>query len=323
MIRQRAQPSAGMLETMRSVGVVIVSFNTRALTEKAVQSLLENSSVSAGNVVVWDNSSSDGSAAHLQTRFPDIRVIASQENLGFAKANNAAVRLLDTEFVVLLNSDTEVLPGALEHLVAAFSECEDAGIVGGRTLFADGSLNYTSCFNRMTPWSLFCSATGLSRAFASSRVFNPEAIGNWQRDTRRRVDIVTGCWALLSRRLWDRLGGFDEKYFMYGEDNDLSLRAREMGFRPLIEPRAVIVHHGGGSIAKKEEKLVQLLTGRATIIRDHWSRLNQLVGLALLRLFVVLRLASSLAGADPRGRPAQLDMWRAIWRRRREWLRGY
>ena len=111
------------------------------------------------------------------------------------------------------------------------------GLYGGRTLWPDGTVCPGSCWGKPSLWSLFCFSTLLSTVFKGSRVFDPESLGGWQRDTVREVDIVTGCLLLAPREVWDELGGFDERFFMYGEDGDLALRA--------AASRAAAGHHPG------------------------------------------------------------------------------
>lgn len=306
------------------VTVIIVNYNTRDMTLKAIGTLLENAGDVAMRVVVWDNASHDGSADAIAARFPQVELVRSQDNLGFGLANNAVADTAETDWVLLLNSDTETQPGAIENLLSFARQHPEAGIVGGRTVFADGSLNATSCFGRMTPWSLFCSTFGLSMIFPDSALFNPEGMGGWKRDSVRQVDIVTGCLLLMKTSLWKELGGFDKRYFMYGEDNDLCLRARALGYRPMMTPDAQIVHHGGASAVQREEKMVQLLRGKASIVRDHWKGAAKPFGLALLWIWIALRVsASSLKTALSRGPDEANRTWYSIWRKRREWLQGY
>ncbi|MEE4206594.1 MAG: glycosyltransferase family 2 protein [Erythrobacter sp.] len=303
--------------------VIMVSYNTRELTLIALETLLEKAGNVSMDIVLWDNASSDGSADAVAERFPDIKLVRSAENLGFAAANNAAAAGTVSPWLLLLNPDTETHPGAVEKLLDFARAHPEAGIVGGRTVFADGSLNIASCWNKMTVWSLLCRATGLSRVFSASRMFNPEAIGGWKRDTVREVDIVVGCFLLTSRELWERLGGFRDKYFMFGEEVDLCLRAAELGYRPMITPEAQIVHHVGASYAASEERIVKVLKGQVTIIRDHWGALRAPLGIGLLLVWAGLRsLARSVARNRAR-RENGTDPWISVWNRRREWLAGY
>lgn len=304
--------------------VVMVSYNTRELTLIALDTLLRNAGDVSIDVVLWDNASSDGSADAVAQRFPEVKLVRSPDNLGFAAANNAAVAQTNTPWLLLLNPDTETHPGAVETLLDFAKANPAAGIVGGRTVFPDGSLNIASCWNKMTVWSLFCRATGLSRVLSGSRLFNPEAIGDWKRDTVREVDIVVGCFLLTSRDLWNRLGGFRTKYFMFGEEVDLCLRAAQLGYRPMITPDAQIVHHVGASYAASEERIVKVLKGRVTIIRDHWGGMRAPLGIGLLLIWAGMRsLVRSIGrtgGTNARKTP---DPWVSVWHRRREWLAGY
>ena len=304
--------------------VIIVSYNTRDMTLIALRTLFANAGDVAMDVVLWDNDSKDGSADAVAEHFPQVRLVRSSENLGFAKANNAAAAAVTTPWLLLLNPDTETHPRAIENMLAFAKAHPEAGIVGGRTVFADGSLNIASCWDKMTVWSLFCRATGMSRLFAGSRFFNPEAIGSWQRDTVRHVDIVVGCFLMVPLAVWRELGGFQDKYFMFGEEVDLCLRARKLGYRPMVTPDAVIVHHVGASYSASGERLVKVLKGRVTIIRDHWRQWEQPIGLALLLSWAgVRRLPRKLKGLLGKGRSNEEDAWDVVWRRRSEWLSGY
>ncbi len=306
--------------------VIMVSYNTRELTLIALETLLANAGNVSMDVVLWDNASADGSADAVAERFPtEVRLVRSAENLGFAAANNAAAAEARTPWLLLLNPDTETHPRAIENLLTFAKAHPEAGIVGGRTVFADGSLNIASCWNRMTIWSLFCRAAGLSRAFPNSVFLNPEAIGGWRRDTARHVDIVVGCLLMTHKAVWDELGGFHEKYFMFGEEADLCLRAGKLGYRPMITPDAQIIHHVGASYTETEQRMVKVMKGQITLIRDHWHRLAQPIGVALLLIWAGMRTALEAWQARRKtGEPLELARpWKSAWRRRQEWLAGY
>ena len=305
------------------VTVIIISFNTRDMTIKAIETLLANTDGVSLRIIVWDNASHDGSASAVAERFPDIEVIAHDENLGFPLANNLVAQRADSEWLLLLNSDTETHLGAVEKLLDFARQHPEAGIVGGRTLFGDGTLNATSCFNRSTLWSLFCQATGLARVFSGSVLFNSEGIGGWRRDTVREVDVVTGCLLLIRTELWNRLGGFNDAYFMYGDDVDLCLRARKLGYRPMMTPDATIVHHGGASAVTRGEKLIQLLRARATIVRDFWSKTSIPLGLAMLWLWIAIRHSAAQIKKALGKDSGEAEQLAKVWRARHEWLKGY
>lgn len=301
------------------VTVIVVSYNTRELTLKALETLFANSPGLAMRVVLFDNASHDGSAEAVHAQFPQVECIANPENLGFAKANNLVAETATTPYVCLLNPDTETHPGAIANLLAFAKAHPEAGIVGGRTVFPDGSLNPTSCWSKMTPWSLFCQTVGLTQKFRHSPLFNSEGMGGWKRDTVREVDIVTGCFLLCETGLWRRLGGFNLRYWMYGEDADLALRARKLGYRPMITPDAQIMHIVGASTKRHADKVCAVMRAKATLVRDHWSAPMVPVGIAQLWLWALARRI----GASLTRSAEQSDRLKQIWRQRHDWLAGF
>lgn len=305
--------------------VIVVSYNTRDLTLKCLETLYAGTHATRFRCVVLDNASEDGSADAIAAAFPQVDLIRSKENLGFARANNVVAAAARSEWLLLLNPDTEVYDGAVDRLIAFARAHPEAGITGGRTVFPDGRLNIASCWNRITPWSVFCMATGLTAALPNSRVFNPEGIGGWKRDSVREVDIVVGCFLMIPRRLWDALGGFNLKYWMYGEEADLCLRARDLGYRPMITPEAEIMHLVGASTAHiRAAKTMMVARARITLIEDHWPRIWVPLGRAMMAFWaghraLVFGLRRRLTG---KGADASAK-WAEIWGARRDWLSAY
>jgi GT2 family glycosyltransferase len=302
------------------VSILVISYNTRELTLACLQSVYDQTRELKYEVIVVDNASGDGSADAIAQRYPQARLIRSGENLGFARGNNLAAREACGEFLLLLNSDTVILDSAIDKVVAFARTRKDAGIVGGRTFFADGSLNYTSCHGRPTPWSLLCKGVGLSSVFRGSRLFDPEAIGGWERDTVREVDAVTGCFLLIRRSLWQELGGFDERFFMYGEETDLCLRAWESGNLCMICPDATLIHLGGKSERTRAEHMIKLFKAKTQLFEKHWRPGMRGFGIAMLRLWALTRLAATglLRLVQPSRLPSY-QAWHEIWSRREEW----
>lgn len=259
-----------------------------------------------------DNDSGDGTAELVARDFPQFRLLALDENLGFAAGVNRAADAAHGDYLLLLNPDTVVHAGALDALVRFARERPRHGLYGGRTLDPDGTVNPGSCWAQPSLWSLVCFATMLSTAFKGSRLFDPEAIGGWKRDSLREVGIVTGCLLLAPREVWRRLGGFDTRFFMYGEDADLGARAWAAGYRPAITPDAVITHEIGVSSASRPDKLVLLFRGKTTLLHKHWSPARRRIGLALIRVGVRIRAALARSSA-----------WPAVWAARETWLDGY
>ncbi len=295
------------------------------MTQDCLRSLAVQTSVTH-EVIVVDNASSDGSAEAIAAEFPQVRLLAESTNHGFAKANNLAAVEAGGRYLLLLNPDTVVLDHAVDRLVQFAERTPSAKIWGGRTLFADGSLNPASCWRRMTAWSAWCRATGLDMAFSTSAVLNGEAYGGWDRGDEREVDIVSGCFFLIEREFWEAMGGFDLTYEMYGEEADLCLRASRHGARPRVTPDATIVHHGGASEAVKSQKHVRLIRAKITIARRHMSGLSANVAVWMLRIWPLSRwLAATLVSRVRSG--VEIDRvrrdWRQVWVEREVWWNGY
>jgi len=294
------------------VSIIVVSYGTREMTCACLASIAPTTKQVRYEVLVVDNGSTDGSPEAIVERFPSFKLIAQKENLGFAAANNLAAKAAQGEFILLLNPDTVVLDGAIDQLVAFARRRPQAGIWGGRTLFADGRLNPSSCWRRQTLWNLFCRGVGLAKLFPNSPVFHSEGYGGWKRDSEREVDIVTGCWLLISRTLWERLDGFAPEFFMYGEDADLCLRAHALGYRPAITPSATIVHYGGGTEKNSVRKDTRMLAAKVRLLSAHHRAPRLAVMLLALRPLILSFVS----------RDEQQRNWQAVWSRRNCWLNG-
>lgn len=307
------------------VSVLIVSYNTRALTAKAIETLYATTKGISFETILWDNASEDGSADYIREHFPQVRVVASKENLGFSAGNNAAAKLAVGEWILLLNPDTEVHENAVANFLKFAKENPEAGLYAGKTVYADGSLNLLSCLFDATPWSTFCRTFFLTAIVGRFPPFDMEVRPWWKRDRPRPVDIIVGCWLLMSARIWRELGGFNEKYWMYGEDVDLSLRARALGYQPLFTPDSVIMHIVGASSSVHARKLIYRARGRITVMHDHWGPIARQWGIAMDVLWSFNRLVIfGFIRAVTFGRvTAGWNRWKAVWDARRQWLSPY
>lgn len=302
---------------MPDLSVVVVNYNTREATAACLRSVLQATGAVDLELIVVDNGSSDGSAAVLRERFPAAMVIEACENLGFARGVNRGARAASGKWLLLLNPDTITLPGSLRALLQFADARPEFGVFGGRTLRRDGSVDPSSCWGAPTLWSMTMFATMLSTAFKRSPVFDPESLGHWQRDSVREVPIITGCLLLIRKTDWDRLGGMDEDYFLYGEDAEFSLRAGRAGLRRVVVPEAVIVHEVGGSSDAGGEKGCMVMAGKVTHLRKTWSPLRAAIGVGLLLIGVAARAGLERAvGRSP-------APWSHVWRRRADWREGY
>jgi GT2 family glycosyltransferase len=296
------------------LSIILVTYNSADWIARCLGSLPAALGSRKAQIIVVDNASGDASA-RLAAQ-PGVEVVVNKTNLGFAAAVNQGAHLSRSDWLLLLNPDTEARPGALDALLTFAETHPGHGIYGGRTLRSDGTVEPASCWGLPTLWSTACFALGLSTAFRGSRIFDPEAIGSWQRDTVREVGMVSGCLMLVDRWTWQRLGGLDERYFVYGEDTDFNARARANGLRPIVTPDSEVVHAIGASSGESGNKTPLVLAGKLTYLRIHLPRTRRGVAVWLFRAGVGLRaLGSRLTGRGGK--------WRTAWRRREEWWDGF
>ncbi len=307
------------------VSIIVVSYNTIGETLDCLRSVYEQTAGIAFEVIVVDNASSDGSPEAIASEFPQIDLIRLDENIGFGRANNVAAERASGSYLLLLNPDTLILDGAIQKL-HAFAEADGrGGVFGGRTVFADGSLNPLSCRCKESIWSMFCTATGLSSIFRNSTFFNPESYGSFKQDRVREVDIIPGCFFLIGGELWRRLNGFDPIYFMYGEEVDFCYRAQKEGYHCMFTPDATIIHYGGVSEKIFVDKMAKLLAAKTTRLRSHWPEFSSRVGLVLLRMWILRRwiswtLVGLVKGGEAKQKAAEM---KKVWQQRRKWLEGF
>ena len=311
-----------MSDLLPAVSIIVISYNTSEMTRACLQSVVAETTVPYELIVV-DNASSDGSAAAIKAEFPDILLMAEAENHGFAVANNIAIKRAKGGYILLLNPDTIVLNGAIDRLLAFAERRPEAKIWGGRTLFGDHSLNPSSCWRRMSLWNIFCRTTGLTGVFPRSALFNSEAYGGWDRNAERQVDIVTGCFFLIKRADWEKLGGFNPVFVMYGEEADLCLRAERMlSARPRVTADATIVHYGGASERVRADRVIRVLRAKAELLNRHIPAWQRPLARGLFLLFPLSRRIAASAGVR-KDRGESSNVWREVWQRRAEWGNGF
>lgn len=228
------------------VSVVIVNWNTRELLRECVASVYQTTRRARLEVFVVDNASSDGSAEMVQEEFPSCEVVQLPANVGFAKANNVAIRRAHGRFVCLINSDVIVQDGCIDRMLVHMDSQAGIGILGPRVLNPDGTLQ-PSCRGALSLWNATCRALAVDRAFPRARLLSGLQMTYCDHATRREVDTLLGCFWMVRRDVFERVGLLDECFFMYAEDFDLCERVRRAGWTIVYFPDASAMHHGGGS----------------------------------------------------------------------------
>ena len=286
---------------MTRLSIVIVSYNVKYYLEQCLRSVARATEGLQAEVWVVDNASTDGTMAYLRPRFPWVRFIENADNRGFSAANNQAIRQSAGEYVLLLNPDTIVGEDVLKGCVAFLDQHPRAGAVGVRMLNTDGSFAPESRRGVPTPFTSFCKMSGLCRLFPYSRVFGRYYMRYLDAGHASQIEIISGAFNMLRRKALDQVGLLDERFFMYGEDVDLSYRLLLGGWQNWYLPLNIL-HYKGESTVKSSFRYVHIFYNAMLLFfNKHYGRRYRLLGL-LVRLAVCGR-----AGLD-----ALLRLWSRV-----------
>lgn len=252
------------------LSIIIVNWNTRDLLVQCLDSVHNTVEDLELEVIVVDNGSTDGSVAILKQRFPQVRLIANEENVGFVKANNQALARCQGRYVLLLNSDTQVLSGSLKETVRFMDEHPAAGIAGVRLLNPDGTFqaSYTPF---PTLWQEFLMLSALGRWLV--RPTFPSLGPQIEKGAQRIKGYVEGAYLMARGEAVDQIGGLDERIFMYAEDVDWCYRFHQAGWEVWYLPHAPIIHHGGQSSKRRRGRMeAELYCSRVYFFRKHCGK---------------------------------------------------
>lgn len=280
----------------RDLSIVIVSFNTRQLLKECLDSVYASlaESTLTSEVIVVDNASSDGSAAMVRKHFPQARLIANENNRGFAVANNQALRALGygigdashpppPEYVMLLNPDTIVGASALNRLVRFMDENPQAGACGAKLLHSNGSFQH-SAFAFPTLFQLFLDFFPINYRLTNSRLNGRYPRRLYQAGEPFPIDHPLGAALMVRREVIEQVGLLDEQFFIYCEEIDWCLRIKAAGWGIWCVPEAEIVHHVARSTRQfRDEMFVALWKSRYQLFEKHYSRLFQWMARCIVR----------------------------------------
>jgi GT2 family glycosyltransferase len=234
----------GRRDVASLVSVIVVSWNSAREVERCLRSIRECTVSTPIEVIVVDNASRDGTSAMLRARFPDARLIANRENIGFARACNQGMAAGRGELLLLLNSDTYVVDDVIGRAARRLLERPEIGMLGCEVAFPDGRRQHTA--NRaLSIWRGLVKNLWLYKLLPPGRSAELLLGGYWEEDREIEVDWLAGAFLLLRRGLFEQSGGFHPRFFMYGEDSEWCMRLRRLGHRILYAPRVGTVYHLG------------------------------------------------------------------------------
>ena len=270
------------------LSVIIVNYNVKYYLDQCIRSVLRafEEMNTPAEIIVVDNHSADGSVDYLEKRYPQklfpmVRFVRSAHNLGFARANNIAIRQSRGEYVLLLNPDTIVGEDALKASVDFMDVHEDAGAVGVRMLGAQGRRAMESRRGLPTPMVSFFKMLGFCNRWPHHRLFGKYYMGYLPWDEPSQIEVVSGAYCMLRRKALDEVGLLDEDFFMYGEDIDLSYRVLKGGYHNYYLP-VDILHYKGESTQKSSFRYVHVFYEAMLIFfRKHYSGMTFLLSLPI------------------------------------------
>lgn len=293
------------------LSIVIVNWNVRELLRNCLKSLYAQTQAITFEAFVVDNASSDGSAEMVENEFPQVNLIKNENNLGFAKANNQAIKQSRGKYVLLLNPDTIVLDKAIVKLVQFMDEHIDIGAAGPKIMGSDNSVQLSCGMHFPTPWTELWTLTRLSYLFPKNRIFGRCLMGYWSHNDTREVDVVSGACIMVRREAIEEVGLLDEHFFLIAEEVDWCYRMKKAGWKVYLYANAEIVHFLGQSM---QRSLINTnLEGYKSMYlfyRKHYGQMSASSYRAMAFVFLGLRYLLYTVGQYIR--PAERTRFRAL-----------
>lgn len=270
---------------MSKISVIIVSWNASGYLRDCLDSIRATGGSLVQEVIVVDNASSDGSPDMVAKEFPEVILIRSQENLGFARANNLGIKRATGTFLALINSDVIVHPKCFQELVAQLEAHPEIGLTGPKVFGRDKLLQIT-CGKLPTVWNTMCEFALLGKVFRKSPRFCGFQMRPEDHERQREVEVLSGCFWLARHQAVQAIGGLDERYFFYAEDVDWCKRFGNANWKVVFVPTATALHFGGGSSSKAPFRYsIEML--RANLI--YWKKHHGNLGRAAFYFLALLQ----------------------------------
>jgi GT2 family glycosyltransferase len=280
---------------MKDLSVIIVNYNVEYFLEQCLLSVEKAAKNIDAEIFVVDNNSVDGSVNLVKEKFPFVKLIENKKNTGFSFANNQAIKESNGKYVLLLNPDTLVEEDTFEKIITFMNTHQDAGGLGVMMVDGKGIFLPESKRGLPRPMVAFYKIFGLSALFPKSKIFGRYHVGYLDKNKTHEIEILSGAFMLLRKKVLDEIGLLDETFFMYGEDIDLSFRITKAGYKNYYYPETKIIHYKGESTKKSSVNYVFIFY-RAMIIfaEKHFSQKNAKTFSTLINLAIYLRAALAI-----------------------------
>ena len=272
------------------LSIIIVNFNVKYFLEQALLSVRKASKGLEVETFVVDNDSADESVEMIRKKFPEVNLIENKENVGFSTANNQAIRIAKGEYVLLLNPDTVVEEDTFSKCINFMDAHPKSGGLGVQMIDGSGRFLPESKRGLPSPFVAFCKTFGLSKLFPKSKTFNRYHLGFLSKEETNEVDVLSGAFMMLRKSVLDEIGLLDERYFMYGEDIDLSYRIIKAGYKNYYFADTTIIHYKGESTKKGSLNYVRTFYNAMIIFaKTHFKGEQAALYIVLLQIGIYFR----------------------------------
>lgn len=253
------------------LSVIIVNYNSKPLIEQCIISVKKALHEIQGEIIVVDNNSTDGSKEYLPQHFDNVKFMANARNLGFAKACNQGFKISTGKYVLFLNPDTIIPENSLSQCISFFETHSDAGAIGVRMINGDGKFLKESKRGYPSPSVSFYKLFGLAAIFPRSKTFAKYYQGHLAEKEISSVEVLSGAFMMVRRDVFEKLNGFDEDFFMYGEDIDLSLRISKAGYKNYYLGSIGVTHLKGGSTTYNNKYVRDFYGAMKLFVKKHYA----------------------------------------------------
>ncbi|MFN4111801.1 MAG: glycosyltransferase, partial [Ignavibacteria bacterium] len=280
---------------MIELSIIIVNYNVKAFLQNCLLSIQKATEKIPVEIIVIDNASDDGSADLVKKNFPEVKLIESKENLGFSKANNMGLKIAQGKYICLINPDTIVEEDTFKEMIRFMESNDQVGLAGCKILNPDGTFQLACRRSFPTPWVAFTKIIGLSKLFPESKLFARYNLTYLDENQSYEVDAVSGSFMFFRREIYEKIGGLDETFFMYGEDLDFCYRVKKAGYKVYYVHSTKIIHFKGESTKRSNiDELKHFYDAMRLFVRKHFS--SSWIVEMLLRLAINGRSALAFIG---------------------------
>ncbi len=277
------------------LSIIIVNYNVKEFLQNLLSSIEKASQNINCEVIVVDNASDDGSVELLKEKYPDVKKIFNPVNLGFSKANNLGMKLSTGKYILLLNPDTIISEDTFETMINFFRANSEVGLAGCKILNPDGTLQLACRRSFPGPWTSFCKVTGLSTLFPKSKLFARYNLTYLDENQSYEVDAISGSFMMIRKDVYEKIGGLDETFFMYGEDLDWCYRVQKAGYKVYYVHSTRIIHYKGESTKRSSlDETKVFYNAMHLFVKKHFA--SSLIVEFILRSAIFIRTLFAFIG---------------------------